>query len=335
MAVQFYDGQILFVTGQIAMDPACCCGDGDCDFTCTGTAPTLTALDVNFTMGAGSGCTCDSGITLALDGTSGIERPYFGGTAENCSKCWYGIDLGSCDLILSSEIACEFSSRPGALPALAEACDAHPTTFTGYREGFDYCCYAYWGKRGEWTADVCVSFTAPGNMGVTITVTGRTALTFGVRSAVVRYRRPYEYTTNGIPDIDTGLCTWIFSWAGDWEIDPTETDVCPPDDPDPSTLAECAFTVDTKVFSDTIAIVNCTEVTDSHPIPETTTPTNTDLTCSYDDSTLSLLCIDALTLDGDDEDPSGSTETCYDVTETITVNPNWGCMPTAASIQWT
>ena len=28
MSIQFYNGVILFVDGQIAMDPACCCSSG-------------------------------------------------------------------------------------------------------------------------------------------------------------------------------------------------------------------------------------------------------------------------------------------------------------------
>lgn len=34
MAIQFYDGGILFVDGEIAMDPACCCGPGELTQCC-------------------------------------------------------------------------------------------------------------------------------------------------------------------------------------------------------------------------------------------------------------------------------------------------------------
>jgi hypothetical protein len=44
--VQFYDGKVLFVGGQVAMDPACCCG-APCE--CPGHPPLLNAYAVAWT----------------------------------------------------------------------------------------------------------------------------------------------------------------------------------------------------------------------------------------------------------------------------------------------
>ena len=43
--VQFYEGQILLVAGQVAMDPACCCAPPGC-VHCSGVTPTSLQVEI-------------------------------------------------------------------------------------------------------------------------------------------------------------------------------------------------------------------------------------------------------------------------------------------------
>ncbi len=45
MVVQFHDGKVLFDSGVVAFDPACCCGEAECD-ECSGTIPEALQVDL-------------------------------------------------------------------------------------------------------------------------------------------------------------------------------------------------------------------------------------------------------------------------------------------------
>lgn len=61
--VQFYNGQVLFVGGQVAMDPACCCGAGGsqvctaCGACCFSDASTITIADTATPLPSTGSCT--------------------------------------------------------------------------------------------------------------------------------------------------------------------------------------------------------------------------------------------------------------------------------------
>ncbi len=138
MPLKVIANKLLKVGTAIASNDACCCGDGDCDFGCTGTEPELTGLNLDITAFTGSGCACTGDGTYLLPSvsTNGVAIPGLTGTADNCYFCKFDIDLGSCNQLISSHVICETESFPSALPpTLMAACDAYPNSFSGSVDG--------------------------------------------------------------------------------------------------------------------------------------------------------------------------------------------------------
>ena len=122
MAIQFLGSQILFVSGQIAMDPACCCEagcPGNCDGCCATYAMTIAgSTSCNGTFYAFVVSTClwfgdgpDTGYSsIGCSGSTWTYSLWQGGggdpavwTAPNVDGCppttpadWSLVDAGGC-----------------------------------------------------------------------------------------------------------------------------------------------------------------------------------------------------------------------------------------------
>ncbi len=90
MSVIFKDGQILFVSGQVAMGAACCCDEGPVPESCPGTL--ADSYRVTFTIQLWSGWYCDGSIV----GTTDIDVIVTGSPCSwsNTEDAAYDITLG-------------------------------------------------------------------------------------------------------------------------------------------------------------------------------------------------------------------------------------------------
>lgn len=323
MPLKVIDGKLLKVGSAIASADDCCCGGGDCDFGCTGSEPTLNGLSLDITAITGSGCTCVGDGTYMLPSASGgVTIPEFSGALENCYFCKYDIDLGECDQLISSHITCETESFPATLPpTLGACCGTYPDTFSGSIDGYEFCCKISFRKTGVWTAHMCSYFTAPSKMKMQFTVTGITSLVQGQTYAFVRYKRDYIYTKDpgSFPGPDCDLCTWSAAWDGDWYFDDGyDGTECPPPDLPAGSGGICDSTVQVKVWEIEVDISNCDEILDEQTLSVVTDPADDTLSCSVS------VCI----VEGE-EWPG-----CVPASEEITVDADWGCMPSAVKMQW-
>ncbi len=325
MAVKMLAGTWLFSGGQVAMHNDCCCDGGPCDFTCTGTEPTLSGMQLTLTQPTSSGCACSGSGTYLLPSSTALTIPAFSGDPALCYYCWYNqIDVGACENTTNEYIICLDESFPsGPLPTVNACCDAFPDEFGGYIEGYEFCCKAFFGRFGEWSADMCAEFTFPSNMKFTFTVTQTSTLAFIIKNVFTYYRRDYTYRKNpgSFPGPTCDECSWSATFDGDWYLAPGSTGTeCDDLTATISELAPCHSVVQTAIWEKEVSITNCCEILDEVTLDRTFTDLDDTLVCT------AVGCI----VEGT------PWPGCASATESWLVpGSGWGCMPTVVKMKWT
>jgi hypothetical protein len=92
MAIQFYNGKILFVGGAIAMHADCCCSDCTCDPDALPTSITIDLTNADFSGCSGTACSPDDDPPVkTLDALGYGTCEYLDTEEPPTSVCWNGI----------------------------------------------------------------------------------------------------------------------------------------------------------------------------------------------------------------------------------------------------